>query len=341
MDNLRRMLGKRGKLHHLMSNTHGTMGIVDHEGSIVYVSPKMADLFNRDPGSMIGRSIIEFMDLEEGDLIEKSEVMNEEEYNFDLIKSDADNVFSGTITPLYDGDGVYLGALATVKSVADKSNNELALQESMRKLKLLTSLTRHDIINKVFSAQLLLSLGSESETLEEAREYISKVFEMCERIHEIIGFTKEYEDFGSISGGYQPIHHLIECAVSENVLGELRVINDIPGDLEVYADPMIRKVFSTLIENTVRHGEKATYVQFEWEERIGYYVIICNDNGVGVQIRDKDNIFKHGFGHNTGIGLFLSKGILSITGLYIREVGSPNEGAKFEILVPWNKVKQP
>ena len=39
--------------------------------------------------------------------------------------------------------------------------------------------------------------------------------------------------------------------------------------------------------------------------------------------------FKH-----TGFGLFLSRTILGITGITIRETGEPGKGARFEILVP-------
>jgi K+-sensing histidine kinase KdpD len=37
---------------------------------------------------------------------------------------------------------------------------------------------------------------------------------------------------------------------------------------------------------------------------------------------------------NRGLGLFLAKEILSITGLTIQETGVPGKGARFEIQVP-------
>jgi len=37
---------------------------------------------------------------------------------------------------------------------------------------------------------------------------------------------------------------------------------------------------------------------------------------------------------NTGLGLFLSREILSITGITIRENGDPGKGARFEMVVP-------
>ncbi|MDD4497623.1 MAG: hypothetical protein PHV51_05665 [Methanosarcinaceae archaeon] len=48
----------------------------------------------------------------------------------------------------------------------------------------------------------------------------------------------------------------------------------------------------------------------------------------------KEYIFEKSVGKNTGLGLFLVKGILSITGIQIKETGQEEEGACFEILVP-------
>lgn len=63
-------------------------------------------------------------------------------------------------------------------------------------------------------------------------------------------------------------------------------------------------------------------------------VIYFEDNGTGISEPDKKRLFKRGFGKNTGFGLFLSREILSITGITINETGIYGEGARFEITVP-------
>jgi signal transduction histidine kinase len=47
-----------------------------------------------------------------------------------------------------------------------------------------------------------------------------------------------------------------------------------------------------------------------------------------------ERIFERGYGKNTGLGLFLSREILAITGITITENGVPGKGARFEITVP-------
>jgi signal transduction histidine kinase len=62
--------------------------------------------------------------------------------------------------------------------------------------------------------------------------------------------------------------------------------------------------------------------------------IFVEDDGGGISPEDKKGLFGRGFGHNTGLGLFLSREILSITGISITETGEPGTGARFELLVP-------
>jgi signal transduction histidine kinase len=63
-------------------------------------------------------------------------------------------------------------------------------------------------------------------------------------------------------------------------------------------------------------------------------VIACEDDGAGIREDDKKRLFEQGYGKNTGLGLFLSREILSITGITITETSEPGKGARFEILVP-------
>jgi signal transduction histidine kinase len=62
--------------------------------------------------------------------------------------------------------------------------------------------------------------------------------------------------------------------------------------------------------------------------------ITYRDDGTGIPADEKEKIFTKGFGKNTGLGLFLSREILSITGITIREKGEPGKGVEFEILIP-------
>lgn len=108
-----------------------------------------------------------------------------------------------------------------------------------------------------------------------------------------------------------------------------------PETLHVYADPLLGKVFYNLIDNALRYwGERMNAIRVTSRETDSSITLVFEDNGNGIPQKDKDRLFVKGFGKNTGLGLFLSREILAITGITITENGEPGKGARFEITVP-------
>ena len=241
--------------------------------------------------------------------------------------------------PIIDDTDVVTGLVGALLDISERKRSEEALRESNQKLRILYSLTRHDIFNELSAVQLLLNIALESSDPAIIHQYISRALEAGNQIEATIGFTREYENFGTISSGWQGIYRTIEEAKRQVSLENVVIENLIPDDLEIYADPIIRKVFVTLLENAIRHGEKVTEITFFWVQQEQNLILICKDDGVGIPDKEKRLIFNHGFGKNTGIGLFLSCQILSITGLSIRETGEFEKGARFEITVPEGKYR--
>ncbi|WP_324473498.1 PAS domain S-box protein [Methanospirillum sp.] len=240
---------------------------------------------------------------------------------------------------LRDTDGRPTSILGISRDITERKKMEDALKQSNQKLRLLTSLTRHDILNLINSINGFLELASMSSDLKESCYYISKCREAGDRIEMTIGFTREYEDFGIISSGWVQVVPVIRSAWGEVNPTEIRFESEISSSLEIFADPLIRKVFSTLIENSVRHGQRTTFIRFSEMFTDNACIIVCEDDGIGILENEKDLIFEHGYGKHTGIGLFLSREILSITGLSIHECGEKGKGARFEITVPKGKFR--
>ncbi|MDD3858187.1 MAG: sensor histidine kinase, partial [Methanoculleus sp.] len=94
-----------------------------------------------------------------------------------------------------------------------------------------------------------------------------------------------------------------------------------------------------LLENAVRHGRTVTEIRVTAVPDGGGARIVWEDNGVGVPGEHKERIFERGFGSHTGLGLFLVKEVLSITGITIRGTGEPGKGARFEMAVPEGNVR--
>jgi signal transduction histidine kinase len=74
-------------------------------------------------------------------------------------------------------------------------------------------------------------------------------------------------------------------------------------------------------------------------ERPEGLILRIRDDGIGIAPDRKEKIFEKGFGENTGLGLFLVREILSITGISIAENGEPGNGAQFDLIVPRDKYR--
>jgi signal transduction histidine kinase len=77
-----------------------------------------------------------------------------------------------------------------------------------------------------------------------------------------------------------------------------------------------------------------TSIRVKSREENGVLVITVEDDGNGISAEDKKQLFTKGFGRHTGLGLYLSREILSITGITITENGEPGKGARFGIIMP-------
>ena len=84
----------------------------------------------------------------------------------------------------------------------------------------------------------------------------------------------------------------------------------------------------------LRHGDNVKRIWFRFNEIETGGLITYEEDGAGIPAQEKDLIFRRGFGKHRGLGLFLSREILAITGITIRENGETGKGVKFEILIP-------
>jgi PAS domain S-box-containing protein len=240
----------------------------------------------------------------------------------------------GAATFIFDGQGNRVGAIESVRDISSLKQAEAALMEVNKKLNLLTSVTRHDINNQLMILTGQLALMEMSKPDHESNEQLRKAEAAAKQISAIIRFTKEYQGVVVYEPIWQDIRGYVESGSRGIPLGSIRLVNDVPSDTEVFADPLIAKVFPILIDNAVRHGGKITTIRFHVEERSGARVVICEDDGVGISAEMKKGLFTQSSEKGHGFGLFLSHQILAINGISLHENGEPGKGARFEIVIP-------
>ena len=224
--------------------------------------------------------------------------------------------------------------LVACRDITERKRAEEALALASRKLKLLSGITRHDITNQLTVQGGYLEILEDTPLDPTTNEYFQKVNTATKRIAAMIQFTKEYEQIGVHAPAWQDCRTLVDTAAKDAPLGQVTVKNDFPAGTEVFADPLVVKVCYNLMDNAVRYGGKITTIRFSSLESGDDHLVVCEDDGDGIPVEEKEKIFERGFGKNTGLGLALSREVFDITGITIRETGEPGKGARFEMTVP-------
>jgi len=205
------------------------------------------------------------------------------------------------------------------------------LQCAYKKNQLLHSIVRHDIMNKITAIQLRAETALEDlDLLSEPGHAISCILQDIKNIESIFCFTSLYQEVGTVEPTWQILRDIVPVTVENS---SLRITGDLDGVM-VYADIFLNRVFYDLIDNSIRHGKIAQNAEISWQICDDSLLIIYKDDGIGISTEDKERIFERGFGKNTGLGLFLIREILQITGCSIRETGISGQGAFFEIRIP-------
>jgi PAS domain S-box-containing protein len=213
----------------------------------------------------------------------------------------------------------------------ERKKAEDALRQANRQLKLLSGITRHDINNNITAILGLLALAEMDTKDPSMGDYFRDIGAATRQIRFQIEFTKVYQDLGTHEPQWQELRKAITMGLL--VPGTIGLQVNVPS-VEIYADPMLEKVFFNLIDNSIRHGQKVTEIRVSARQLDEGLLVVLEDNGVGIPIGEKERIFERGFGKNTGFGLFLVREILSLTGITIKENGVQGDGARFEITVP-------
>lgn len=217
--------------------------------------------------------------------------------------------------------------------VTEKKHAEMALREAHRKLNLLSGITRHDILNQLTILIGFLELSRPEVAGTPLEGYVEKEKNAAIAIRRMISFTREYEEIGQQRPVWQRTADIIR-QVGRTVLHPDITVSCRIGDLEIFADPLLERVFHNLLDNAIRHGKHVKTITITAEPADQGLRIRWEDDGTGVPDAEKERIFERGYGKNTGLGLFLAREILSLTGITIRETGTYGAGACFELTVP-------
>lgn len=310
------------------------------DGIVQYINDAGVRASGYSREEIIGRSILDFLDDDSRKVTTAAakiragtpDHISEYEVGFKRKDGHPLQLIVRAIDTMYAGETVTLVILV---DITDRKRADEALKMANRKLHLLSGITRHDIKNQLLILAGYIDLsGRTLDNPARTGDFIRKEAEIVRVISSLITFTKEYENLGVQAPAWQNVHAIIGRITAQLPLRNIPIDPGDP-DLEIFADPLLERVFYNLVDNALRYGgERMTNIRVSSRPRNGDIVITVEDDGAGIAAADKPKLFTRGFGKNTGLGLFLSREILAITGSIITENGEPGKGARFEITVP-------
>ena len=309
-------------------------GIVIHKAGIIRdLNERSGELFGYSREEMIGRNVLTLAAPDFLELVKQKVASGAEEpYEARGLRRDGTTFWAEMRSRQIIVNGEML-RITTLWDITGRKQAEDALHLANTKLTMLNSITRHDILNQLMALRTFLELSKEEVTDTVALEYVRKEEDVAQAIQWQIEFTRDYQDIGAQAPKWQPLAGIIDSATRQLKPHGVEIAVSVDR-VEIFADPLIEKVFYNLMENSLRHGDHVTRMDFSFGETENGLTVTYRDNGAGISAADKKSLFLKGFGKHTGLGLFLSKEILSMTGITIHENGEPGKGVQFEIMIP-------
>lgn len=229
--------------------------------------------------------------------------------------------------------------LVVIETAVELARQRQEIITLKKKLELVGSITRHDVLNQLTAVNgytELLSMLIEDPTM---KLYLEKEQNAINRIRTQFQFAKEYHYLGNEPPRWQMIRSAVHRAKELFDLKTIQVVETC-GDAACCADPLFERVIFYLFDNAIHYGGTVTEIRIFLEEDSQGAVLVFADNGEGIPAAYKEKCFERGVGKNTGWGLFLVREILAMTRITIAETGEPGKGTRFEMHIPPNTFRR-
>lgn len=219
------------------------------------------------------------------------------------------------------------------RDISERTRMEQTLHLANKKLNVLTSLTRHDIQNKVTVLLGYLGRAQKREKDPVIIEYLERQELAAKAIRDEITITRDFKDLGSDPPDWLNIREVVAAAATRYSDSPVSFSVKI-SDLFVYGDRQMERVFSRLFENAVHSKSPPRSISVFTRAEPDKIVIAVEYESQGISPENKGRIFELGGEEPDLRGLFIVREILSLTGISLEETGEYGKLTRFEIGIP-------
>lgn len=242
--------------------------------------------------------------------------------------------------PIFDEKGRNMGIRSSIRDITEAKKVEEALQQADAQLVLINRVTRHEMKGQLRNMRRSLDNIQARTEGEDRHGALEEIESSLRTMEHQIQFMEDYQNLGTMEPLWQDVAEIFEEARMKAETDEIS-FNVALNDLEVFADPLLEKVFTGLLDHSLSSRAKVSNIALTSKANEQGMTILFEDDGPGLVHLDKERIFMKGAPLNPSRGLFLSKAVLEVTGMTICENGDPGLGTRFEIAVPHGQFRFP
>ena len=345
------------RFSNVIQHTVNPIQITDASGKMVYVNPAFEKASGYSKGELIGknprilssgthskefwRSVWEY-------------IMSRKVWVGEVVNRRKDgNPFHSelVISPIVDGDNHIVGFLGAHRDITEQKilEQQLVRSQKMESIGTLAAGIAHEVGNPLTSISSLVQVIQRSTSDEFAKEKLELIRNQINRIARII---RDLVDFSRPSE-YVPQPTDVNKVVREalNIVQYGKKVKDISFSLELseslpllsVVPDQLAQVFINILMNAVDALEgRPGSIWIDSHLRNEHVEVSVRDSGRGVAAADREKIFEPFFttktvGHGTGLGLWVSYGIVQSFGGDIQLASEQGRGTTFKILLPVKK----
>jgi PAS domain S-box-containing protein len=253
-----------------------------------------------------------------------------------------------TISPIVSKKSEVVGFLGVHRDITEQKMLEkhLARAQRLESIGTLAAGVAHEVGNPLTSISSLVQLIQRTTEDEFAKEKLELI---KNQINRIAGIIRQLVDFSRPSGQVPvptDINRVLKDALSIVKFGKKvkdiqfseNFDNTLPK-LELVSDQLTQVFLNILINAVDAIGDKPGNIWLESRKREDHIEVIIGDSGQGIREEEIEKIFEPFFttkdvGQGTGLGLWVSYGIISNLGGNIHVESKIDEGTIFNITLP-------
>ncbi|MDA3779398.1 MAG: ATP-binding protein [Bacteroidales bacterium] len=367
------------KLSKVASETENAITIFDEDGNIQWVNTGFTKMY--------GFTLEEFKKVKSSNILEVSENPNivdeiklcintkqSIQYEFKTTNKNGQEIWAQTtlthVEDIETGQIIIIAIetditklkLAEIeilkqKSEIEKQRDNLALSNATKNkfFRIIAHDLRSPISTLVSSSSFILDDMNTLST-QKTKQFLFELNKLSQNTFNLLENLLDWTSNQTGNINFLPKEIDLELIILENIELhqkniEIKNINftyAIPSEIKVYADEnMIKTVIRNLLSNALKftpHGGNITIIVYSTEN---FVVTDIEDNGIGINPKDIDKLFKIDTHHSTlgtdnekgsGLGLILCKEFIEKNHGSISIQSEIDTGSKFTISLPKNKI---